>query len=129
MALPGANDFAPSLSGNLGWGRFGLANEGMEDRRIAQPAPGVALHVDPGGGPGGDGQCHDLDADGLPEDDPDSSDDNCTSRQFADSMAANGWTWDSDLWHWHEVGAPHDELAWADRVFMPSTCWSTPSDA
>jgi hypothetical protein len=114
---PGRYDFAASLSGTLGWGRFGADNETIEQRWLAAP-PGTAVYLDSGGGPGTDG-CEDPDSDGFPEDDPDAEDNYCETRQLADALAANGYTWDVDLWHWWEPGAPHAEVAWAARVGMP----------
>ena len=38
---------------------------------------------------------------------------------MADTLAAAGWTWEQDLWHWWEAGAQHSEAAWADRVNLP----------
>lgn len=115
---PGRWDFAASLSGTLGWGRFALSHETMEERWLADPPSGTAVYVDSGGEPGGGG-CSDLDGDGFAEDDPDHSDNYCETRQFADALAAHGFTWEVDLWHWWEPGAPHNESAWADRVGMP----------
>ena len=76
------------------------------------------VFVDSGGSDGGDG-CTDPDADGLPEDDPNQSDNYCTNRQFADALSGAGYTWNTDLYHWHEVDAPHNEAAWAARVDRP----------
>ncbi|MEQ1505621.1 MAG: alpha/beta hydrolase-fold protein, partial [Myxococcota bacterium] len=115
---PGRYDFVASLSGTLGWGRFGADNETIEERWLASLPLGTAVYVDSGGGPGEDG-CQDLDGDGFPEDDPDSADNYCETRQFADALAAAGFTWDVDLWHWWEPDAPHAEIAWAARVGMP----------
>lgn len=116
---PGDYDFAASLSGTLGWGRFALENETVEERWLAAPPAGTVVYVDSGGGPGDDGGCFDLDGDGFSEDDPDSSDNYCETRQFADDLAAHGWTWDDDLFHWWEPGATHDEVAWSLRVGQP----------
>ena len=41
------------------------------------------------------------------------------TRQFADALAGAGYTWDTTLFHWHEPGAPHNEAAWAARVWRP----------
>jgi hypothetical protein len=116
---PGRYDFAASLSGTLGWGRLGLANPTIEELWLAAPPTGLAVYVDSGGGPGGDNSCVDVDGDGFAEDDPDASDNYCETRQFADALAAAGWTWEQDLWHWWEPDAPHAETAWAARVGMP----------
>ena len=76
------------------------------------------VYVDSGGGDGGDG-CTDPDQDGSFEDDPNASDNYCETRQFADGLAAHGYAWDTQLWHWHEPDAPHSEAAWADRLHRP----------
>jgi hypothetical protein len=113
---PGRYQFAASLSGTLGWGRFGLDEPTIEERWLAAPPPDLVVYVDSGGGPGPDGTCRDLDGDGFSEDDPDGADNYCETRQFADALAASGYTWDQDLFHWWEPDAPHDEMAWAARV-------------
>jgi hypothetical protein len=116
---PGRYDFAASLSGTLGWGRFGLSEPTIEERWLGAPPLGTAVYVDSGGGPGGDGLCSDVDGDGVTEDDPDARDNYCESRQFADALAAAGYVWEQDLWHWWTPDAPHNEAAWAERVGMP----------
>lgn len=113
---PGRYDFVASLSGTLGWGRFGLDEETVEERWLRDPPTGAVVYVDSGGGPGGDAVCTDPDGDGFPEDDPDSSDNYCETRQFADALAGAGFTWDRDLFHWWEPGAQHNEAEWAARV-------------
>jgi hypothetical protein len=109
-------DFAGSMSGTLGWGSIGLTNETVIDLYGAGSANGVAIYVDSGGSPGSG--CVDSDGDGV-NDDGDHSDNYCENRQFADTLSEVGWTWESDLWHWNEVGASHNEAAWADRVWRP----------
>ena len=114
---PGEYEFAGSMSGTLGWGRFGLFNETMEERWLADPPP-ISVFVDSGGDAGAGG-CQDLNGDGSYADDPDATDNYCTSLGFAEALAADGFTWDQDLWHWYEPGEPHNEMAWAARVFRP----------
>jgi hypothetical protein len=116
---PGEYDFVASMSGTLGWGRFTYANPTMEERWVQSPPSDIVVYVDSGGDAGYDGLCSDLDGDGFPEDDPDSADNYCETRQFADALAANGFVWEETLFHWHELMAPHQENAWADRVFRP----------
>lgn len=117
---PGDWDFAASMSGTLGWGRMVHSNPVMDELWSDNVTPGsLVVYVDSGGDAGPDGGCFDLDGDGYPEDDPDSSDNYCETRDFADRRAAEGWTWGVNLHHWHEVGATHDELAWAERVGRP----------
>ncbi len=116
---PDRYDFAASLSGTLGWGRFALDEETIEERFLASPPTGLVVYADSGGSPGPDGACRDLDGDGFSEDDPDSGDNYCETRQFVDALAANGWTWDQDLFHWWEPDAGHNEMEWAARVGRP----------
>lgn len=120
QTYPGAYDFVACMSGTLGWGRLGdgYHNQLMLERWLAAP-PDLVVYADTGGGAGDDGLCTDPDGDGYPVDDPDDSDNYCVTRQFVDSLAENGFTWDDDLFHWHEPGAPHSETAWAARVHRP----------
>lgn len=112
---PASWDMALSLSGTMGWGSIGVDGETLLDRAAASGAlEGTAIYLDSGGG----GTCADSDGDGI-LDDGDDSDNFCTNRQLADQLAATTHTWDSDLWHWHEPGATHDEAAWAARVWRP----------
>jgi S-formylglutathione hydrolase FrmB len=115
---PDRYDFVASLSGTLGWGRFGQENPVMEEIYVAAGHRDFAIYVDSGGDDGGDG-CDDADGDGFVEDDPNDGDNYCANRAFADAMAGNGYTWEQDLWHWHDAGAEHNEAAWAGRVDMP----------
>lgn len=117
-AYPGAYDFAASLSGTLGWGRFDADHPVVQELYVDAGHRDTVLYIDSGGSDGGGG-CTDPDGDGFPEDDPDDSDNFCTNRAFADRMALLGYTWDDDLFHWHEPGATHDEAAWAERVDRP----------
>ncbi|MCB9745782.1 MAG: hypothetical protein H6740_24620 [Alphaproteobacteria bacterium] len=114
---PDQYDFAASLSGTVGWGSIGLHNETLIERYAAAGPFGVPIYLDSGGGPGSG--CVDSDNDGIEDDSPNSSDNYCENRQMADAMAAAGWTWEQDLWHWWEEGAPHNEAAWAARVALP----------
>lgn len=115
--FPGEYDFVASLSGTLGWGRFGLENETMQARWGAS-SPEIVVFADSGGDAGANG-CEDPDGDGSTADDPDATDGYCTTRDFVDGLSADGFTWDVDLWHWHEPGDPHNESAWAARVARP----------
>lgn len=115
---PGEVDFVASLSGTLGWGRFGDLGPALPELWLADD-PGGVLFLSSGGGPGADGVCTDPDGDGSTEDDPDGADNYCENRAFADALAASGRTWDTDLFHWWEADAPHNEAAWADLVDRP----------
>jgi len=111
-------DFAGSLSGSLYWGKAGLTNLTMEELYEAAGKRDFAIYVDSGGSDGGDG-CTDPNGDGLPADDPNDSDSYCATRHFADAMADLGYDWNTELWHWYEAEAEHNEIAWAVRVFRP----------
>jgi hypothetical protein len=112
-------DFAGSMSGTLGWGKFGQDNPVIEENYLAAGHRDFTIYADSGGDDGGDG-CDDVDGDGFPEDDPNDADNYCVTRHFVDAMAdSNGYTWDADLFHWHEDGATHDELHWKERFFRP----------
>ena len=76
---------------------------------------GVPIYLDSGG----DGSCYDGDGDGIEDDDPNASDNYCENLQLRDTLEAAGYTHDVDLWHWWEPGAPHNEAAWAERVWRP----------
>lgn len=117
---PGDWDFAASMSGTLGWGRFDPARDGptIEERYLATDPLDLVVFVDSGGSDGGDG-CTDPDGDGFFEDDPNATDNYCTTRAFADGLAEHGYAWGETLHHWHEAGAPHNEGAWAARVSRP----------
>jgi hypothetical protein len=57
----------------------------------------------------------DTDGDGVTED-ADDSDGLCTTNQLRDTLASEGYVFDTDLFHWYEAGAPHNESAWAARL-------------
>lgn len=112
---PTAYDFVGSMSGTLGWGSFGPhTGETMIERYDDADVFPFVVYLDSGG----DGPCADTDADGI-EDDGDGSDNFCETAQLRDVLAAGGWVFDENLHHWHEPGAPHNEAAWAARVFRP----------
>ncbi|HMV67676.1 MAG TPA: alpha/beta hydrolase-fold protein [Myxococcota bacterium] len=113
---PGTFTFAGSLSGTLGWGRFGEDHPTVGDLYAPEGHRDTVIYADSGGGPGEDDRCRDLDRDGWPEDDPDSADNYCETRQFVDQLAGQGYAWDDDLFHVWQQGAPHNEAAWASRV-------------
>ncbi len=106
--------FAASLSGTMGWGSIGLNNQTMIERYQAAGKRDVALYLDSGG----DGTCVDSDQDGI-EDDGTANDNYCENKQLEAVLVGLGYTYDVDMWHWHEPGAAHNEAAWAARVFRP----------
>ena len=123
---PAAWDFVASMSGTLGWGKLASDQELIVER-WEQPPRGVFLYVDSGGSPGANG-CEDPNGDGFVADDPDATDNYCTSREFVDRMAAAGYDWESQLVHWWEPEAPHNEVAWAARVQRPLALFSALND-
>lgn len=114
---PGAYDFAASLSGTMGWGSIGAGQmqATMIERYAAAGHRSTALYLDSGGS----GTCFDSDQDGIEDDDPSASDNYCENKQLEAVLLASGYTAGLDLWHWHELAAPHNEAAWAARVWRP----------
>ncbi|MCA9663355.1 MAG: hypothetical protein KC486_33805, partial [Myxococcales bacterium] len=114
---PGRYDMAISMSGTMGWGSIGPEPQPgatMIERYAAAGKRSTALYLDSGGG----GSCLDADDDGV-DDDGDANDNYCENLQLRDVLVGLGYTYDVDLWHWHEPGAPHNEAAWAARVGAP----------
>lgn len=111
---PAEWDYAASLSGTVGWGSISGDDPVIFEAALLKKD--VAVYLDSGGTEGSG--CVDSDGDGV-QDDGDDNDNYCVTRQLADLMAEAGWTWESDLWHWHEPGAAHNEAAWAARVSRP----------
>lgn len=113
---PDAFAFVASLSGTFGWGSIGTDGETLIHRMDGAAKLDAVLFLDSGGGPGSG--CVDADGDGV-ADDGDGADNYCVNRQLADQLAASGYEWTTELHHWHEPGAEHNEAAWAARVFRP----------
>lgn len=113
---PGDYAFAASLSGTMGWGSIGANNETMIERYQKKGHQGTYLYLDSGGG--GD-TCADSDMDGTNDDDDLAEDNFCENIQMRDVLLSVGYSISVDLAHWHEPGAPHNEAAWAARVFRP----------
>ena len=116
---PNAFQFVASLSGTLGWGSIGLGNgsqnETIIERYAMQGHSALAIYLDSGG----NGNCYDGDNDGIEDDDPNSSDNYCETKQLAGLLDSAGYSYGVDLWYSHEPGAPHNEAAWAARVSQP----------
>jgi predicted alpha/beta superfamily hydrolase len=113
--FPASYDFVGSLSGTVGWGSFGPhTGETMIERYGESPTFPFVVYLDSGG----DGPCDDADGDGI-FDDGDGTDNYCENAQLRDALAMNGYVFGENLHHWHEPGAPHNEAAWAERVFRP----------
>jgi predicted alpha/beta superfamily hydrolase len=108
--------FAASLSGTMGWGSIGTNNETMIERYQKAGHQSTFLYLDSGGG--GD-TCADADMDGTNDDDPMANDNYCENIQMRDVLLSIGYTTGVDMAHWFEPDAPHNEAAWAARVFRP----------
>lgn len=115
---PGEFAFVASMSGTLGWGSIGTGvhNATMMDRYAMAGHAATVVFLDSGGG---GGTCADSDADGVDDDDPTDADNYCETIQMRDLLVSLGYTYNVDLFHWHEPGAQHNEAAWAARVFRP----------
>ncbi|MCA9611070.1 MAG: prolyl oligopeptidase family serine peptidase [Myxococcales bacterium] len=101
-----------AMSSTLGWGAFDAALDGSDALVRQWSTHGTtALYLDSGGS----GTCYDLDGDGVDED-SDDSDNYCTTLQLRDRLVALGYAHETDLFHWHEAGASHNEAAWAARM-------------
>jgi len=116
---PGRYDFAASMSGTMGWGSIGLSNgaqnETMIERYAALGHQTTKLFLDSGGS----GTCLDSDNEGIEDDALDGSDNYCENKQLEATLDSAGYVAGQDLWHWHEPNAPHNEAAWAARIFRP----------
>jgi predicted alpha/beta superfamily hydrolase len=114
---PGEYAFVASLSGTVGWGSMGgTGTDTIIARYQAAGHRSTAIYIDSGGN---GGSCADSDGDGTNDDDQSSSDNYCENRQLESTLVGLGYTYDTDLWHWWETDAPHNEAAWAARVFRP----------
>jgi predicted alpha/beta superfamily hydrolase len=112
---PDRYDMAISLSGTMGWGSIGANNPTMIELYAAAGHRSTALYLDSGG----QGPCEDSDGDGIEDDSAESTDNYCENAQLRDVLADAGYIFEEDLWHWHEAGAEHNEMAWAERVWRP----------
>jgi len=113
---PGEFTFAASMSGTLGWGSIGADNDTVIQRYTGAGHRDTAIYLDSGGY---GTTCADTDGDGTNDDDLDSADNYCETAQMRDTLAAEGYAFDVDLWHWWEPDATHDEVSWAARVGRP----------
>lgn len=109
-------DFVGCLSGTLGWGSIEQSNETMIERYQAAGHIPTGIYLDSGGRSAG---CVDSDGDGTRDDASDSFDNYCETLQMVETLESVGFAWDTDLWHWWEPDATHDEQAWAARVWRP----------
>ncbi|MDC0749359.1 alpha/beta hydrolase [Polyangium mundeleinium] len=124
--FPGEYAYAASLSGTMGWGKMGetSTHETMIERYEAHGHRATVLYLDSGGGDAALGQaeneakCKDTDGDGI-KDDVGLGDNACENAQMRDVLVSVGYTLQSDVYHWWEAGASHNEAAWRARVFRP----------
>jgi predicted alpha/beta superfamily hydrolase len=112
------------LSSTLGWGSIGANNPTLMDMVPGLGKPPVVIYLDSGGSNGGG--CVDSDGDGVFDDNPAAKDNYCVTVQMRDVLAAAGYTFDVDLFHWHEAGAEHNEAAWSARVALPLKVLAAP---
>ena len=113
---PGRYDFVASMSGTLGWGRIGLANQTIIEQYQGAGHGATAIYLDSGGAAT---TCVDSNGDGIWNDNADTADNYCENQQMRDVLTSLGYQFEVDLWHWHEPGASHNETAWGQRVFRP----------
>ncbi|HQF26329.1 MAG TPA: alpha/beta hydrolase-fold protein, partial [Polyangiaceae bacterium] len=115
---------AAGLSSTLGWGSIQAHNPTLIEMVPSLGKPDVVLYLDSGGTNGGG--CVDSDGDGIRDDNDMASDNYCETEQMRDVLAAEGYEFNKDLFHWHEMGAPHNEAAWSARVFRPLRVLAAP---
>lgn len=113
LARPSLASCVIGMSPTLGWGSFaaGSSPDALVHRFDAHGA--TAIYLDSGGAV--TGSCADRDEDGV-DDDADDGDNYCVTVQFRDHLEALGYSFGTDLAHWHEPGAEHNEAAWAARL-------------
>jgi len=124
--FPGEYDYAASLSGTMGWGKIGATSksETMIERYVAHGHRKTVLYLDAGGGDPNKSQaqnealCADTDGDGV-KDDNEIGDNACENAQMRDALVKVGYGLGTDLVHWWEAGAQHNEAEWRARVFRP----------
>ena len=108
---PDDYDAAISLSGTVGWGSIGLSKPTISDLILGAEGLDTAYFIDSGG----NGTCVDSDGDGVEDDGADGFDNYCVNAQLYRELSAQGV---DVTYHW-EPDAPHNEAAWAARVFRP----------
>ena len=117
---PERYDLAASLSGTVGWGSLGSSQPTIIELMAEAGHQAAAIYIDSGGS----GTCTDADEDGILDDGED-FDNYCVNLQLRDVLAAIGYSFDVDLWHWHEKDAPHNEYAWSERSYIPLTVFAS----
>ena len=94
---------AISLSGTMGWGRFGASGPTIGEVLSAEPPTGLTIYLDSGGAAAAG-----CDAPGQ--------DNYCENIALADTLRGLGWVDEDTLYYRHTEGATHDEAAWAARL-------------
>jgi hypothetical protein len=110
--------FTASLSGTLGWGSLDpkIHNPTIIERYAMAGHRSTVIYLDSGGG---GVTCADSDGDGINDDDGEADDNYCETLQMRDTLLGLGYQADKDLFYYFDMGAPHNEAAWAARVDMP----------
>jgi len=106
-------DAVGGMSSTLGWGAYGNLCETQMELWEDTPSPDLLIYLDSGGEV--EGGCMDQDGDGIHEDSVD-TDNYCVTLQMVSLLESKGYEHGVDLWHWWEMGAPHNETAWAERL-------------
>lgn len=114
--LPGRVRLRRQHVGHARLGSIGAENDTIIQRYAAAGHRGTALYLDSGGS---GSTCADRDGDGTNDDDLTASDNYCETVQLRDVLSDAGYTFDTDLWHWWEADAEHNEAYWAARVYRP----------
>ncbi len=115
MTHDSAQSCVIAMSSTLGWGALGPTAPGDQALVHLWDSHGsTAIYLDSGGNVGVDG-CMDIDGDGVWEDSPD-ADNYCTTIQLRDHLEGLGYVFETDLWHWWEPDASHEEAAWHERL-------------
>jgi hypothetical protein len=126
MKHPAVFGRVAAMSATAGWGSIGAHNQTLIELLPTLGKPGTVFYLDSGGGDGGAPGCVDGDADGIEDDAPASSDNYCENAQLRRVFEAEGYLQDVDLFYYWEVGAQHNEAAWAARVERPLIALSPP---
>ena len=99
-----------SMSGTIAWGTIGASNPTIIDSYVEAPPNGLHIYLDSGGNEGS----------GCPDD---GSDNYCGNVELADTLRNLGWADEQDLFYRWDVGAPHNEAAWASRLLPALLDW------
>ncbi len=114
-------DVVLALSPTTAWGRFSHADgQVIEDIYAAAGHRQFTLYLDNGGN-APEGGCSEVLTQADAANDENNLDCYCFTHSFVEKMAEIGYTWNVDLFHHDQPGAPHNEQAWADRLVKPLT--------